>query len=108
MRVKRKAIGYLANFFCGLHDLIHIAEAAEKAIAETEKVLVTTNVQEDVRGWTNETMTVRLIRTCCKAFVAEEWHIGAFYCLRQDIPVPTRSTQSPDCPIPWLPFQHFV
>ena len=73
---ERTAIGYLANFFCGLHDLIHIAEASEKAISETEKVLVTANVPEDVHGWTNEAMTVRLIRTCCmirtccKAFAA--------------------------------------
>ncbi len=67
---ERTAIGYLANFFCGLHDLIHIAEASEKAISETEKVLVTANVPEDVRGWTNGAMTVRLIRTCCKAFAA--------------------------------------
>ena len=73
---ERTAIGYIANFFCGLHDLIHIAEASEKAISETEKVLVTANVPEDVHGWTNEAMTVRLIRTCCmirtccKAFAA--------------------------------------
>ena len=61
-----KAIGNLANLFCGLHALIQIAEAAEKSISETEKVIA--NVSEDVCRWTNEPMTVSLIRTCRKAF----------------------------------------
>ena len=61
---ERKAIGYLANYFCGLHALIQIADAAEKSTSETEKVIA--NVSEDVCRWTNEPMTVSLIRTCRK------------------------------------------
>ena len=34
---ERKAIGSLANFSCSLHALIHIEEAVEKAISDTEK-----------------------------------------------------------------------
>ena len=39
---EQKSVSHLANFFCGLHALIHIAEMAEKAIREVEQGLLST------------------------------------------------------------------
>ena len=61
---EQKSVSYLANFFCGLHALIHIAETAEKAIGEAEQGLLSTPQADEGGGKTNEA------RTCCKAFAA--------------------------------------
>ena len=39
---EQKSVSHLANFFCGLHALIHIAETAEKAIRGVEQGLLST------------------------------------------------------------------
>ena len=44
---ERKSISHLANFFCGLDALVHIAETAEKALVETEKAFLPTSTIED-------------------------------------------------------------
>ncbi|XP_033731138.1 uncharacterized protein LOC117320739 [Pecten maximus] len=66
----RNVLSRLNNFFCGLHSLVHIAEVANQSILEVEK----TNFNEDVPIFNKkfqkslESGTLRLIRTCCKAF----------------------------------------
>lgn len=63
-------LSHLNNFVCGLHSLVHIADIANKSIIEVEK----TNFNEDIPIMNkefqknSESGTLRLIRTCCKAF----------------------------------------
>ncbi len=61
----------LANFFYGLHALIHFAETSEHALMAVEKDLLPDNPQIDEareRVSKNESATIRLIRTASKAF----------------------------------------
>lgn len=64
------SISKLNNFFCGLHALVHIAETANECLKICEPILL------DGKGPTSdmtvyrisESGTLRLVRTCCKAF----------------------------------------
>ena len=60
----------LCNFFCGLHVLVHIADAASKSMIETEKGFFGDNLPISNKSFlkANEPGTARLIRTACKAF----------------------------------------
>ena len=60
---EQKSVSHLANFFCGLHALIHVAEMAEKAIREVEQGLLSTPQADEEHSKTNEAATVRLVRT---------------------------------------------
>ena len=71
---ERHSLCRLANFFCGLHALIHFAETSEHALMEVEKDLLPDNPQTDEAkervSKKNESATTRLIRTASKAFAA--------------------------------------
>lgn len=66
----RTAAGRLLVFSCGLHGLVHFAETASKSIGEAEKALFDGEVPVPDAQFKKhgETATVRLVRTCCKAF----------------------------------------
>ena len=70
LKVKGKPSATSQTFSVGFILTSTLLKLLKKAIAETEKVLVTANVQEDVRGWTNEAMNVCMICTRCKGFAA--------------------------------------
>ena len=58
------------NFFCGLHSLVHIAEASSKALVEAERGLFDGVVPQPSPGFLrtrNEPNACRLVRTACKA-----------------------------------------
>jgi hypothetical protein len=69
---EQQSLCKLANFFCGLHSLIHMAETSQKAIREAEKALFSDSdvPTADLFDQANEPGTVRLIRTASKAFAA--------------------------------------
>ena len=58
------------NFFCGLHTLVHMADASQKSIYETEKAHFDGNVPIDNPSFSKQGQagTVHLIFTACKAF----------------------------------------
>ena len=59
------------NFFCGLHSLVHIAEASSKALMEAERGLFDGVVPQPSSGFVqtrNEPGAFRLVPTSCKAF----------------------------------------
>lgn len=66
---EQNSMSRLLNFFCSLHVLVHLAEGAEKALLETDKLMF-----EDVPIYDSsfrkqsESGTTRLIRCCSKAF----------------------------------------
>ena len=64
------AAGRLLVFTCGLHGLVHFAEAAGSALAEAEKAMFNGDVPaaDPFIQKHGETATVRLVRTTCKAF----------------------------------------
>ena len=60
----------LCNFFCGLHLLVHLAEAASAALIVHEKGVFGTDVPIHDKSFlkSNEPGSARLIRTASKAF----------------------------------------
>ena len=64
-------VGSILVFSCGLHGLVHMAESANKTLIECEKVVFDREMPPafDVSFVKkSESATVRLIRTCSKAF----------------------------------------
>ena len=59
---ERDQITQMNNFFCGLHYLVSLANAAEATLQTWEATINEENIQTQSSG------TQRLIRTACKAF----------------------------------------
>lgn len=68
--VEKSSISKLNNFFCGLHVLVHIAEAASSCLIEAEKLFFYTNIPiyDSSFRKSGESGCLRLIRTTSKAF----------------------------------------
>ena len=68
--VEQLAFSKLCNFFCGLHVLVHFADAASIAMKETDKGFFGDNQPICNKTFlkANESGTARLVRTACKAF----------------------------------------
>ena len=68
--VEKLSISKLNNFSCGLHVLVHIAEAASSCLIEAEKVFFYTNIPiyDSSFRKSGESGCLRLIRTTSKAF----------------------------------------
>ena len=66
----KQAVSNMNNFFCGLHTLVHMADASQKSIYETEKAHFNGNVPIDNPSFSKQGQagTVRLVFTACKAF----------------------------------------
>ena len=60
----------LCNFFCGLHVLVHFADAASISMKENDKGFFGENQPIHNKSFlkSNESGSARLIRTACKAF----------------------------------------
>ena len=70
--VQRSQLTKLCNFFCSLHVLVHLAEAASTALLEYEKHVFegSSPILDKSFCRATEPGAVRLIRTACKAFAA--------------------------------------
>ena len=64
------AAGQLFVFSCGLHGLVHFAESCATSLLEAEKGMFEGCVPsiDSFLNKANESGTIRLIQTCCKAF----------------------------------------
>lgn len=62
-------VSKLANFFCSLHSLVHMADACSKSLKEAEKGMFETQPPIFERSFLKATEpgAVRLVRTACKA-----------------------------------------
>ena len=70
-QAEQQSVCQLAHFFCGLHSLAHMAETAEATIKRIEDdILPTTAAEQGGLYKRSEASTIRLVRTCSKAFAA--------------------------------------
>ena len=70
-QAEQQSVCRLAHFFCGLHSLAHMAETAEATIKRIEDdILPTTAAEHGGLYKRSEAATIRLVRTCSKAFAA--------------------------------------
>ncbi|MES9902781.1 MAG: hypothetical protein ABW168_08870, partial [Sedimenticola sp.] len=67
---EKLVISHMNNFFCGLHTLVHMADAAQKSIYETEHSHFEGHIpiQNPAFIRSGQSGTARLIFTACKAF----------------------------------------
>ncbi|KAJ8321396.1 hypothetical protein KUTeg_001052 [Tegillarca granosa] len=66
---EQMSISKLNNFFCGLHALVHMAEAANSCIKVVEEAsFESVPIFDPGFKVPNESGTTRLLRTCSKAF----------------------------------------
>lgn len=67
---EKTKLSRLCNFFCSLHVLVHLVEAAEKSLVETENVIFESKppIFDPSFKKGNESGTTRLVRTSSKAF----------------------------------------
>lgn len=70
--IQKSQLTKLCNFFCSLHVLVHLAEAASAALLQYEKTVFDTNppIHDKSFQKASEPGATRLIRTACKAFAA--------------------------------------
>ena len=68
--IEQLSVSTLCNFFCGLHVLVHIAEAASSALLQSENASFEDNapILDSSFKKSGESGSVRLIRTGSKAF----------------------------------------
>ena len=74
----KQAVSNMDHFSCGLHALVHIADASQKSIYETEKAHFDGNVSVGNPSFykKGQAGTVRLIFTACKAFARRDQKNG--------------------------------
>jgi hypothetical protein len=65
---EQASVGTLLNFFCGLHSLVHMAEAASSSIKAAEEGFFDSAPIFNKAFKTAEPGATRLVRTSCKAF----------------------------------------
>ena len=67
---EKAEIGKIIVFSCGLHGLVHFAESANKSLIQSEKGLFKESTPAYDKAFVKKTesATIRLIRTCSKAF----------------------------------------
>jgi len=66
---EQMSISHLCNFFCSLHALVHMADVCSKTLVETDNLTFDeAPILEKSFKKANESGSVRLVRTCCKAF----------------------------------------
>ena len=65
---EQMSISHLCNFFCSLHALVHMADVCSKTLVETDNLTFdeAPNLEKSFKK-ANESGSVRLVRTCCKA-----------------------------------------
>lgn len=68
--VGKEAVSRLNNFFCGLHGLVHMANAAQKGLCEAERANFDGNppIPDKDFSKADESGCFRLLRSSCKAF----------------------------------------
>jgi hypothetical protein len=79
---EKSSICTLNNFFCGLHVLVHVAEAASSCLLQAEKGLFESNspIYDASFRKSNASGCLRLIRTASKAFsCGGDGKNGAYY-----------------------------
>ena len=63
------SVSQLCNFFCSLHALVHMADTCSKTLVESDNATFDeAPILDKTFKKANESGSVRLVRTCCKAF----------------------------------------